>query len=446
MTEADPLLSVRNLEKHYPITEGLLRREVGTVRAVDGVSFDVQPGEAFGLVGESGCGKSTTALSVLRLEEPTGGEVRFDGDDVRAYDDDELRRFRRRTQLVLQDPDSALNPRRTIGESVEEPLRIHGLHGSQRRRHVVEDTLERVGLSAASADQYPHEFSGGEKQRIAIARALVLNPDLIVADEPVSALDGRTKADVLELLGRLQREFDVAIVFISHDVDLVRRFCDRAAVMYLGEIVESGAVDDVFETPRHPYTQLLMSSIPSLDPNARHVGVEPLTDDLPDASDPPSGCRFHPRCPAIIPPADATIPRDQWRGLVRFRFHLENEWTTADDVGAAVAGAGRGPEGADHAATGSIATTDGAVRSAFDLPTELADPDLEAALTAAVESIDDGDLETARAHLAAPTETVCERESPTLEIRADGRPVACHRYDPSVPGEPETDLETANTR
>ncbi|MFC7236690.1 ATP-binding cassette domain-containing protein [Saliphagus sp. GCM10025317] len=218
MTEADPLLSVRNLEKHYPITKGLLRREVGTVRAVDGVSFDVQPGEAFGLVGESGCGKSTTALSVLRLEEPTGGEVRFDGDDVRAYDDDELRRFRRRAQLVLQDPDSALNPRRTVGESVEEPLRIHGLHGSQRRRHVVEDTLERVGLSAAAADQYPHEFSGGEKQRIAIARALVLNPDLLVADEPVSALDGRTKADVLELLGRLQREFDVAIVFISHDV------------------------------------------------------------------------------------------------------------------------------------------------------------------------------------------------------------------------------------
>ncbi|UTF52947.1 ABC transporter ATP-binding protein [Natronosalvus rutilus] len=442
MTEADPLLSVRNLEKHYPITEGLLRREVGTVRAVDGVSFDVQLGEAFGLVGESGCGKSTTALSVLRLEEPTGGDVRFDGDDVRAYDDDELRRFRRRAQLVLQDPDSALNPRRTVGESVEEPLRIHGLHGSQRRRHVVEDTLERVGLSAAAADQYPHEFSGGEKQRIAIARALVLNPDLIVADEPVSALDGRTKADVLELLGRLQREFDVAIVFISHDVDLVRRFCDRAAVMYLGEIVESGAVDKVFDEPRHPYTQLLVSSIPSLDPSAPHVGVEPLTDDLPDASDPPSGCRFHPRCPAIIPPADTTIPRDQWRGLVRFRFRLENDWTTADDVRAAVAGR----ESDDPATIGSVPATDDAVRSTFDLPAKLADPDLEAALTTAVESIEEGDLETARAHLAAPIETVCERESPTLETRTEGRPVACHRYDPSVPGEPETDLETTTTR
>ncbi|MFC7233235.1 oligopeptide/dipeptide ABC transporter ATP-binding protein [Saliphagus sp. GCM10025308] len=215
--------------------------------------------------------------------------------------------------------------------------------------------------------------------------------------------------------------------------------------MYLGEIVESGAVDDVFEDPRHPYTQLLVSSIPSLNPNASRSSVESLTDDLPDASDPPSGCRFHPRCPAIIPPADATIPRDQWRGLVRFRFRLENDWTTADDVRAAVAG----PEsdGTNGPATiESVPATDDAVRSRFDLPAELADPDLEAALTATVESIDDGDLVMARDHLAAPTETVCERESPTLETRTEGRPVACHRYDPSVPGEPETDLETTTTR
>ncbi|MFT4884006.1 MAG: peptide/nickel transport system ATP-binding protein, partial [Natronomonas sp.] len=254
----DPLVSVRNLELHYPVTEGLLRRETGRVRAVDGVSFDIRPGESFGLVGESGCGKSSTALAMLRMEEPTGGEIRFDGEDVLEYDAADLRRYRRRVQLVLQDPDSAFNPRMTVGEAVGEPLRVHGLSDSERRREIVADALERVGLSGEDADDYPHEFSGGEKQRIAIARALVLNPDVIVADEPVSALDGRTKAEVLDLLDDLQDRFGIAIVLISHDIDLVRRFCDRVAVMYLGEIVERGPTETVVGDPSHPYTRTLV--------------------------------------------------------------------------------------------------------------------------------------------------------------------------------------------
>ena len=427
MTDADPLLSVRDLEKHYPVTEGLLRREVGRVRAVDGVSFDVRAGEAFGLVGESGCGKSTTAHSILRLEEPTGGEVRFDGEDVREYGDAELRRFRRRAQLVLQDPDSAFNPRMTVGEAVAEPLRVHGLSDAERRRRVVADALERVGLSAADADDYPHEFSGGEKQRIALARALVLNPDLLVADEPASALDGRTKTDVLELLGDLQREFGVAVLLISHDVDLVRRFCDRVAVMYLGEVVERGSTAEVLAEPRHPYTRVLLSSVPSLDPGAPPPAIETLTDDVPDASDPPSGCRFHTRCPAIIPPEEVDLPREQWRGVVALRLHLQEEWDDADEIRASL---GVAP----------AADLSKRLRAAFDLPERLEDDGVEAALTAATDAVSAGDLATARERLGEVTATVCEREAPAPSAAASGpadRPVACHRYDPSMPGDPE---------
>ncbi|WP_254769230.1 oligopeptide/dipeptide ABC transporter ATP-binding protein [Salinilacihabitans rarus] len=422
MTDSEPLLSVRNLEKHYPITEGLLRREVGTVRAVDGVSFDVRPGEAVGLVGESGCGKSTTARASLRLEEPTGGEIRFDGADVRAYDDAQLRRFRRRAQLVLQDPDSAFNPRLTVGEAVAEPLSVHGLSDRDRRRRVVEDALERVGLSADDADGYPHEFSGGEKQRIALARALVLNPDLIVADEPVSALDGRAKGDVLGLLADLRREFDVAVLLISHDVDVVRRFCDRVAVMYLGRIVERGPVERVFDDPRHPYTRVLLSSVPSLDPNdpIGRTGPEAPTDEPPDASDLPACCRFHPRCPAIVPPDEVDLPREQWLGVVSLRLHLDPA-ADADAFRASLPAAG-----------------EAGLRARFDLPERLADPAVDEAVSAAAAAVEAGDLAAARERLAEATTSVCERESPALTDAHADRPVACHRFDPSVPGEPET--------
>lgn len=433
----EPLLAVEDLELHYPITEGLLRRETGRVKAVDGVGFDVRAGESFGLVGESGCGKSTTALSILRMEEPTGGKIRFDGEDVLSYDDRGLRQYRRRVQLVLQDPDSAFNPRMTIGETVAEPLRVHGLDDASRRRAVVEDTLERVGLEGSDADDYPHEFSGGEKQRIAIARALVLNPDMIIADEPVSALDGRTKSSVLELLERLQREFGIAILFISHDIDVVRRFCDRIAVMYLGEIVEHGPAEAVIDDPNHPYTRALVASVPSLDPSAERAPTELLTDTLPDATNVPSGCRFHPRCVSIIPPEDVELTEQVWQGVVAFRFHVEQEWDDADLLRASLA---------ERAGEPSGVSVDVLARSAFDIPEPVADEAVERAVSQAVDAIESGSLPEAREKLAETVSTICERDNPTLSEETTAHPVACHRYDPSKPGDVDAERHESQTR
>ncbi|MFT4892215.1 MAG: peptide/nickel transport system ATP-binding protein, partial [Halobacteriales archaeon] len=258
MTVPPPILSVTDLRKHYRLTEGVVfSREVGRVRAVDGISFDLYPGETLGLVGETGCGKSTAAKTVLRLLDPTDGTVQFDGRDVTAFDGDDLERFRRRAGMVFQDPTSTLDPRMSIGESVGEPLLIHGVTDRDRRRGRVETLLERVGLSAEASDRYPHELSGGQKQRAALARALVLNPDLLVADEPVNALDASVQAEFLALLEDLKVEFDLSVLFISHDLNVVREVADRTAVMYLGEIVEKGPTDRLFRDPSHPYTQAL---------------------------------------------------------------------------------------------------------------------------------------------------------------------------------------------
>lgn len=427
----DPLLSVRNLKKHYPITEGLLRRETGRVRAVDGVSFDIAAGEAFGLVGESGCGKSTTALSVLHLEEPTGGTVRFDGERLGEFGRRDRKQFRRRVQLVMQDPDSAFNPRMTVGETVAEPLQVHGMTDSDRRQRIVADTLEQVGLSGSAADSYPHEFSGGEKQRIALARALVLNPDLLVADEPVSALDGRTKADVLSLMNDLQEAFDLSILLISHDIDVVRQFCDRVAVMYLGRIVETGPTDEIVTDPHHPYTQILLSSVPSLDPDQQfteNIG-DTLTDDLPDATDLPDGCRFHPRCPAIIPPAERSLTADEWRGVVALRFYLADDWTSVDHLRASLADGD---------------TLKDQLRETFSLGDPIPDDAVEAALEDAVEALQNGSIPEAGDCLSEVTRTVCERETPTLRAEQAAHEVACHRYDPDKPGRAETDILTSD--
>ncbi len=419
MTSDEPLCAVRNLEKHYPITRGWLRREVGRVRAVDGVSFDVARGEALGLVGESGSGKTTAAHTVLGLEAPTGGEVRFDGTPVSALSGDALQDFRRRAQLIVQDPNDALDPRMTVGEAVAEPLRIHGLDDADRRRAIVGDVLERVGLSAADRDRYPHEFSGGEKQRVSIARALVVNPDLIVADEPTSALDARVQSDVLGLLDRIRHEFDVAVLFISHDLDVIRRFCDRIAVMYLGELVERGRTADVLNDPAHPYTRVLLSSVPSLDPTDRRLG-RPLTDTVPEPSDPPSGCRFHPRCPAVIPPEDLSVSDETWRRIAGFRFSVQ---------------AGELPEGA-VADAASDEITPGTVRRTVDLAAELPDPDAERAVADAAAALARGDLDDANRTLAAAFPSICERESPDATEPADldgaesgaSRTVRCLRH------------------
>jgi len=422
------LLEVRNLEKHYPVTQGVFKRQVGTVRAVDGISFDLSAGETLGLVGESGCGKSTAATTLLRLEEPTGGEVRFDGRDVLAFDDDELKGFRREAQMIFQDPTSSFDPRMTVGESVTEPLRVHGMRDRQRRREIGTDLLERVGLAAGDYDRYPHEFSGGQKQRVAIARALVVNPKLIVADEPVSALDVSVKSSILDLLADLQTEFDIALIFISHDLSVVREIADRVAVMYLGELVETAPTDRLFEEPAHPYTETLVSAIPEPDPNAPDRTIQ-LPGTVPSARNPPAGCRFHTRCPKVIQPADLDLDQQVWRTLLDARHRIAE-----DDVDLAAVRELRAADIAEDVDPDSLGSeeTVAALREEFDLPDRLDDRRAERALDGALEALATGDRAGAAEQLAELFVTPCEEHAPSLEPLdgADDQRVACLLHHP----------------
>jgi peptide/nickel transport system ATP-binding protein len=295
----EPLLSVDGLRKYYyendSLVDSLLQRERRAIRAVDDVSFEIAAGETLALVGESGCGKSTTGETLLELREPTEGSVTFDGIDV--FDANNLTEFRRRAGIVFQDPFSSLDPRLTVGQIIREPLDIHGEGTPDERDERVRDLLDRVGLTADQIDRYPHEFSGGQQQRIGIARALALQPDFVVLDEPVSALDVSVQAQILDLLGDLQDEFGLTYLFIAHDLAVVRYIADRVAVMYLGEIVEKGTASDIFDDPAHPYTRALLESVPRVGADEADRDIEALSGDVPSPSDPPSGCRFHTRCP-----------------------------------------------------------------------------------------------------------------------------------------------------
>ena len=294
-----PLLEVAGLSKHYPIRHGLLGRNTGAVRAVDGVSFQLRRGETLALVGESGCGKSTTARLVLRLIEPTAGTIWFEGTDITDLGGEPMRKLRRRMQIVFQDPFASLNPRMTVAQILEEPLVVHGIGDGPARRARVAELLGLVGLAPYHAGRYPHEFSGGQRQRIGIARALAVEPALVVCDEPVSALDVSIQAQVVNLLGDLQRRLGLSYLFIAHDLAVVKHVADRVAVMYLGRIVEIGPKDDVFATPRHPYTRVLLAAIPRPDPH-RTVVRQAVGGDMPSPSAVPPGCRFHTRCPFVI--------------------------------------------------------------------------------------------------------------------------------------------------
>jgi oligopeptide/dipeptide ABC transporter ATP-binding protein len=297
---SDPLIRVSHLTKRFPITRGIVfQKQVGAVHAVEDVSFDVVQGETLGIVGETGCGKSTTARLIMRLLEPTSGSVELEGEDITAFKGPRLKALRRRMQMVFQDPYSSLNPRKTIGSIIGDPFAIHHLHqGSGEQKKAVQELMERVGLNPEHYNRYPHEFSGGQRQRIGVARALALEPDIIIADEPVSALDVSIQAQVLNLLNDLKRDMGITLVMISHDLSVIRHMCDRVAVMYLGSLVELAPSDALYSFPRHPYTGALLSAVPVPEPTvAGSRRRQILAGDVPSPTNPPSACRFHTRCP-----------------------------------------------------------------------------------------------------------------------------------------------------
>ncbi|MCJ0619989.1 ABC transporter ATP-binding protein [Haloarcula hispanica] len=438
------LMEVDGLKKHFSRADDLLDKYIGrepeSVKAVDGVSMDIYEGETLGLVGESGCGKSTTGRTILRLLEPTDGTVVFAGQDLADLDKDGLREVRRDLQMIFQDPMSSLDPRMTVGQTIMEPLKIHDLpedtgDGSRREQRVdrVADLMEAVGLDPDQYDRYPHELSGGQRQRVGIARALAVDPDFIVCDEPVSALDVSVQAQIINLLEDLQHEFGLTYLFIAHDLSVVRHICDRVAVMYLGEVVEVADTPDLFADPKHPYTRALMSAIPEPDPTVEADRIL-LKGDVPSPIDPPSGCHFRTRCPEVIPP-DIDIEQETYREVMDYRQRVEDEAIAID----AVRKQARKTDSATAATDGGADLTEppsgrGEVpmtafkQTMFDrfFETSLTGENRRVVETS-IEHLADEDWDAAASALRDRFESVCETQHP--ELQPDSHPAACHLYE-----------------
>ncbi|MEZ3117991.1 ABC transporter ATP-binding protein [Halobaculum sp. MBLA0147] len=426
--QADPVLAAEGIKKHFDQSDGLLDRLLGaggTVRAVDGVDLTVREGETLAVVGESGCGKSTLGETLLNLHTPTAGSIQYRDEDITGLDDSSMRPYRQKLQMVFQDPLASLNPRQTVGEIVTAPMAVHDIGDSAAdRRQRAEELLERVGLEPEHAERYPKQFSGGQQQRVGIARALSVDPDLIVADEPVSALDVSVQAQILNLLQDLQREFGLAILFITHDLSVVRQVADRVAVMYLGEIVETAPVEELFTAPQHPYTKSLLSAVPRIDPSARTDRVV-LRGTVPSPIDPPTGCRFHTRCPEVIPGDDWTGDQASFRQAFTFRVRLEEGELEPEAVRERLAADGGDPDEASVADRLVETTLPG---DPDDLP-KAAHTTIHEAATAVAAGNRQEALELVRDLCPSP----CVDDAPTAVVRGDDETAACHRVDPNHP-------------
>jgi peptide/nickel transport system ATP-binding protein len=422
---SETLLDVSGLKKHFEESEGFLDRFFGDneyVHAVDGVDLTIQHGETVAVVGESGCGKSTLAQTILNLHEPTDGTIAFKGDDITGLSSRGMRPYRRQMQMIFQDPLASLNPRQTIEEILRAPMEVHDIgENKQERTEHAKELLEEVGLKRSQIDRYPHQFSGGQQQRIAVARALTVDPDLLIADEPVSALDVSVQSQILNLLDDLQQEYGLSMLFIAHDLSVVRHIANRVIVMYLGEIVETASVNELFNNPKNPYTKALLSAVPRINPAAREGRIV-LRGSVPSPIDPPDGCRFHTRCPAIIPPDEWSTDQETFRHAFTFRTRVEEGRLNPDAVRSHLEAEGSIPT--DDAVVDQIIDTELPLEIS-DLPNETAEK-VRQATHLVVEGEQDAAVELVRDALPSP----CVDEKP-VSTPSNGRKVACHRIDPN---------------